>query len=260
MSNRTKLIFIGIIVLVMLFGLIKTIVYGLDRCQDFIPDIRQSAIQYLGLDFPYYYNVGCAIAETNCRADLVSFDGGKGLYQFTPSTGVLKDIQKYNIVVDPLNPISSIRGQAFYMSLIINKKFKQENITVGKSKYHISPNKYVQVCGNNLADAYRFYNGGYWFFYEAGLKQKGEYVCENREMFKYCVRGGVWVGKGEKKRWLSFCEVNYSYPEKIYKYSQKYNMKLPTTYVFWFQRDKISLSEIENAYAYDDVKLERRIK
>jgi len=41
-------------------------------------------------------------------------------------------------------------------------------------------------------------------------------------MKEHCVRGGTWVGSGDKKRWLSFCEVNYNYADQVYKYSQKY--------------------------------------
>jgi hypothetical protein len=48
--------------------------YGKDRCQEYLPDIRAYGIQYNGLDFPWWYNVGCAITETSCRGNLTSFD------------------------------------------------------------------------------------------------------------------------------------------------------------------------------------------
>ena len=113
--------------------------------------------------------------------------------------------------------------------LIRSKKFKQKTITVGKSKNKGYPSKYVEKCGENLADVYRFYNGGYWFFYES---ERGGTVCDNKEMRKYCVRGGTFTDKA-KTKWLSFCDVNYSYPEKVYKYSQKYKTG-PDGIRFWY--------------------------
>lgn len=220
MSERTKLILILILFLIMVLVLIKDLVYGKDRCQDYVPDVRQYATQYLGPGFPYWYNIGCAITETNCRADLVSFDGGIGLFQFTPSTGVTKEISRY-FPIDPYNVQSSIRAQAFYIHLIRDKKLRQDKIMINKHEAH--PNAFTEYCGSNLADVYRWYNGGVWFVYEASRFPNAPFACVNREMFKYCVRGGVWVGSGSKRRWLSFCEVNYSYPEKIYKYAQPYS-------------------------------------
>lgn len=220
-------------ILFFVFILLPFNLFAKDRCQDYIPDVRQYAIQYLGMGYPYFYNIGCMIAESSCRPNIVSFDGGIGLFQLTPSTGVTKEISKY-IKVDPYNIHSNIRAQAFYISLIM-KKFKTQKATVGKSKYPIYPAKFTGYCGLNLQDIYRFYNGGYWFFYEASRKKGVPYVCENREMFKYCVRGGTYTDKA-KTKWLSFCEINYSYPEKIYKYSQKYNTGLHYLYNFWYEK------------------------
>lgn len=255
--KNLKFIFLAVVVLITILLIIVNITsYAKDRCQDYIPDVRQASIQYLGLQYPYWYNIGCMISESNCRPDIVSFDGGIGLYQFTPSTGVLKDISRFGIIVDPYNAQSSIRGQAFYISRIKDAKFKLEKTSVGKSKYPISPANYVAACGGNLSDVYRFYNGGYWFFYEATLKPGTKFVCENREIFKYCVRSGAWVGSGKNRRWLSFCEVNYSYPEKIYKYSQTYKMGKDGIR-FWYEKktDEVIKEEIWILNLLKEVKL-----
>ena len=228
-----EIIFIGFITLLMIgiIVLLQRTGNAKDRCQDYVPDVRQAAIQYLGLGYPYWYNIGCAITESNCRGNLKSFDGGYGIYQFTPSTGIIKDMEKSGLHVDPYNTESSIRGQAFYMHLIRDKKLK-----ASKSSVHghpIYPANYISFCGQNLSDLYRTYNGGFWFVYESTRKSGVSFVCENREMFKYCVRTGTWVGTGKNRRWLSFCEVNYSYPEKVYKYSQPYKVGKDSVR-FWY--------------------------
>lgn len=146
---------------------------------------------------------------------------GIGLYQFTPSTGVTATLSKY-IVIDPYNTKSSIRGQAYYIMHIRSRVFKTQQVTI-KKKYKTYPAKYVDYCGDNLADIYRYYNGGYWFIYEAGRKQGTPYVCDNTEMRKLCIRGGTYTDKA-KTKWLSFCDVNYTYPEKVHKYSQPYKI------------------------------------
>jgi len=172
------------------------------------------------------------IAESNCRPDVISFDGGIGLFQLTPSTGITREISRY-ISINPHNVQSNIRGGIFYISRIINVHFQRESAKVHK-KYDVYPKKYVNFCGLNLSDVYRFYNGGYWFFYESSRKKGIDYVCENREMFKYCVRGGTYTDKA-KTKWLSFCGVNYSYPEKVFKYSQKYKVG-PDGIRFWYKK------------------------
>lgn len=185
-----------------------------DRCSEYLPDIRTYALQYIGLDFPWWYQVGTAMVETSCRGDLVSFDGGIGLFQLTPSTGITSEISKY-IDVDPYNTQSNIRAQAYYFNRIIKVHFMQKSMTF-KSKYKINPKEFVDICGSNLADAYRFYNGGYWFFYEA--TRGPALACSNNEIAEFCVRSGTYVGK----QYISFCQVNYSYPTKVWKYSKPY--------------------------------------
>jgi hypothetical protein len=102
---------------------------------------------------------------------------------------------------------------------IRTKKFKQTSAKV-YNKYVTHPSKYVEKCGENLADVYRFYNSGYWFFYES---ERANFVCDNKTMSYYCVRGGTYTDKA-KTKWLSFCDVSYSYPDKVYKYAQPYKI------------------------------------
>ncbi len=212
---------IGIFFIFALLILIQTPARAADRCQNYITEIRAQSIRYLGLDYPWWYNLGCAMTETNCRQDLVSFDGGIGLFQLTPSTGITAVIKK-EFPVNPYRAESNIRAQAFYMHLIKDKYMKQPSIKF-KGKYQIEPLIFTNKCGTRLSDLYRHYNGGYWFVYESKLADK-TYACSEQDMKDHCVRGGTWVGSGSKRRWLSFCEVNYSYAQKVYKYGQKYRI------------------------------------
>ena len=212
--------------------IVKTNTVGDGRCNDYKPDIRKYALQYIGLDYPYWYNVGCAMAESSCRGNITSFDGGIGLFQLTPSTGITSEISKY-IPVNPHNVESNIRAQAYYVHLILSKHFKSGEMTF-KSKYKINPSKHVENCGLNLADVYRFYNSGYWFFHEANINSLS---CSNNDMSKKCVRGGTCAGK----QYLSFCQISYSYPIKIYKYSEQYKVGSDGTWKFWYTASDTTL-------------------
>jgi hypothetical protein len=182
------------------------------------------------------------IQESNCRPDIISFDGGIGLFQLTPSTGIVADIQK-DIPVDPYNPTSNIRAHAFYINKVRTKYLKRGKFKF-KSKYEISPLEFTTKCGSNLSDVYRYYNGGYWFVYES-KRANPTYVCEQNIMKDYCVRGGVWIGSGNKKRWLSFCEVNYSYADQVYKYSQKYRAGKDNINFYYVKKPLEKLIEIK---------------
>jgi len=206
-----------IFVMILIFSLPAR---AIDRCQNYIPEIRSNSIRYLGLEYPYWYNLGCAMTETNCRQDLVSFDGGIGLFQLTPSTGITAVIKK-EFPVNPYNAESNIRAQAFYMHLIKDKYMRQPSVKF-KNKYQIEPLTFTNKCGIRLSDLYRHYNGGYWFVWESKLADK-TYACDEKDMRSHCVRGGTWVGT-KNRRWLSFCDVNYSYAEKVYKYGQRYKI------------------------------------
>lgn len=210
----------------------SNIVLAKDRCQDYISDIRTYAIMYNTLSFPYWYNIGCAMTESNCRGNITSFDAGQGLMQLTPSTGITAEIRKY-IPVDPYNTTSSIRAQSYYIMLIRTKKFNVEKVTVKKRIGH--PKAFVKKCGLNLADVYKYYNGGAWFFVETEI---GGTVCDNKEMRKLCVRGGTWVGSGKNRRYLNFCDINYDYPTKVFDFSSPYKMGKDGQ-PFWYEEPKI---------------------
>jgi hypothetical protein len=174
------------------------------------------AIKYFGMDYPYWYNVGCMKTESWCRSNLVSFDGGVSLYQLTPSTGVVKDIEKgLGRKINPYNLNDNIEGFTFYIHRLWSKNMEAGTITFRNTRLY--PGYYKNKCGKRLADMFQRYNSGVWHLYEVS---KADYCCDRNQAFEKCTRGGVVVGK----QYISFCEVSYSYPVKVDKFSLPYKL------------------------------------
>lgn len=191
------------------------------RCIQYRQDVRKEVEYYMGINFPWHYQMGCMEQESNCRSDIVSFDNGIGLFQLTPSTGIVKEVNKdLGMIIDPYNPKQNIKAAVYYVSKVMKKNAQFKKVVFGKKKTVISPKKYTDKCGLKLADIYQFYNGGYWYYYEA---YKSGYSCSRPIVRTFCTRGGAYTDKA-KKNWLSFCQVNYDYPDQIYKRGNKYKM------------------------------------
>ena len=170
-------------------------VQALDRCTDFIPDVRAAHIQYFGYNSPWWYGVGQLKQESACRANVTAFDAGMGIAQFMPVTA--KDIKKQMGApdLDPYNPEHAIRMQAFYMA-----KLHKQNWAEDKP----------------LWMTYQAYNGG-WGNLKSEYNRAGE--TDWQAMKDQCRRKTITLKSGNK---LDFCEVNYSYSLQVYKYGKIY--------------------------------------
>lgn len=176
--------------------------YALDRCRDYVPDIRIQHTKYFGLSYPWWYGVGQAQQESACRASVTSFDAGMGLTQFMPATwaGVEKDM---GIKLNPYNPEHSIRAQAFYMH-----QLHRQNWTDCKS----------------LWLTYCFYNSGSgtmkkeWLRTDCALCHKDAFYDEMKNV---CKRRVLTLKSGKK---LDLCDVGYDYPVKVEKYGNQYRI------------------------------------
>lgn len=168
---------------------------ALDRCTEYIPDVRANHILYFGYDYPWWYGVGQLRQESACRANVTAFDAGMGVAQFMPATA--KEIKKQMGIPDlnPYNPEHATRMQAFYMS-----KLHKQNW--GECK--------------PLWLTYQAYNGGFGNL-KSEYKRAGEVDWE--KMKEQCRRKTITLKSGNK---LDFCEVNYDYSVKIYKYGKMY--------------------------------------
>jgi hypothetical protein len=177
-----------------LFILLNTLpLYGLDRCVDYVPDVRKEHTRLFGFAFPWWYGVGQLRQESCCR-NVSAFDGGIGIAQFMPKTSsYVQDMMKERL--NPVNSKDAVRMQAFYMKQINSK----ENWT------------------KNLWIAYQIYNGGRTTLYKEYLRVG---VANHDKMREQCRRKVVKLKRG----YLDMCDVNYDYSKRIYSYGQVYRI------------------------------------
>lgn len=163
-----------------------------DRCTQWIQAVRTEHTKYFGFSFPYWYSVGQLKAESACRADAGSFDGGQGVAQFMPKTAQYI-ASLMGEALDPYNPKQAIRAQAFYMNRIHTKENWTEKLWID----------------------FQIYNGG------AGTL-KAEYeraiVLDWDLMKTQCKRKKIQL----KNSVLDLCEVNYFYSKKVEQYGNQY--------------------------------------
>uniref|UniRef100_A0A6M3JE46 Putative transglycosylase n=2 Tax=viral metagenome TaxID=1070528 RepID=A0A6M3JE46_9ZZZZ len=163
-----------------------------DRCSQWIQPVRTEHTKYFGFQFPYWYGVGQLRAESACRADVGSFDGGQGVAQFMPKTAQYI-ASLMGEALDPYNPKQAIRAQAFYMNRI-----------------HILEN-----WGIKLWIDYQIYNGGRGTLYNE-YKRAG--YTDWEAMKQECQRKKIEFSWGI----LDLCVVNYDYSKKVASYGEAY--------------------------------------
>lgn len=189
------------IVLSFVFALNVAPVLALERCNSFVPLVRNAHMKYFGPAYPWQYGVGQLQQESNCRANITAFDGGMGAAQFMPKTSqYIQSLMRDKL--NPYNPVDAARMQAFYMARIYQKE-----------------NPYKRIWWS-----YQVYNGGYSL-----LKKEADRAGkpDHDLMRLYCKRKVIQLKSGP----LDFCSVNYEYSERIFRYGQKYGPLDTTT--FW---------------------------
>jgi hypothetical protein len=164
-----------------------------DRCDSFVGSVKSASQYYLGKEFPWWYNMGVAKKETNCRW-LVSVDGhgSVGYFQLTPK---FLDRLLRPLFPDYDKPYSSQHFGAFayYVGVLLKS----------------NPVKRLWVV-------YQRYNGGDWVIKEC--QRAGCWVWE--ECYKQCRRGNVcvWMTASGCRQWRSACEINYLYSVKVWQF------------------------------------------
>ena len=174
--------------------LLATPVHALDRCKQYVKDVRVAHTVQFGIIYPYWYGVAQLEQESLCRESVIAFDGGQGIAQFMPKTETWIE-QLMGEDIDMMNPKQAIRAQAFYIKRIHEK----ENWT-----------------GKLFID-YQIYNGGktalYKEYQRAGCLdwEKMKANCQRKKLqFKWGI--------------LDMCEVNYDYSVQIWKKGQSYRL------------------------------------
>ncbi|WP_345993776.1 hypothetical protein [Sulfurimonas sp. HSL-1716] len=171
-------------------------------------DVRREHYRVFGVGFPYWYAIGQLKQESRCR-DVISRDGvgSQGVAQIT-----YRVWQKYlddNDVVE----IKSIENQLRAQALIMKQCKKQ-------------------AYSSHLWTAYQVYNGGPLVNKEISRARAALHVREvpHDTARKYCKRRTITFLDGTK---LNACDINYEYPEQIYKYAQQYKLFSDGSYIFW---------------------------
>jgi len=178
-------------------------IYALERCQQYIPEIRKWNYHYWGLDYPYHFAVGQAQQESCCRANVTSFDGGEGLFQFTGSTkNWTREQMGENL--NFYNPSHAIKAGAWYM-----RKLHKQN------------------WDGALWLDFQAFNGGWTLL----KKERARAVLTNWTLMKQQCKRKIIVFKSGNI--LNFCDVNYDYSKRIYKYGQQYKLFDSGKWRYW---------------------------
>ena len=178
--------------LVFVLWIFTNVSFALDRCQDYIPDVRQQHIRYFGLNYPWWYGVGQLKQESGCRDHITAFDLGQGAAQFMPAT--VKEVNRLmGEKLDPYKRPDAMRMQAFYMSRI-----------------------HKQNWNGALWITYQGYNGGFTLL----KKERDRAGKTDWSAMKACCKRKILTLKSGKK--LDLCDVNYDYAKKVYKYGSYY--------------------------------------
>jgi len=197
------------IILLIIF-IVSPPAYSLDRCLDYKTDVRIQHQKYFGPAFPYWYGLGQLKQESCCRATATAFDAGMGIAQFMPKTSqYVQSLMGKSL--NPYNPDQAIEMQAFYMARIHNK----ENFIKGDDK--------------RLWLSYQIYNGGVGTLKKEYLKTK-DVIPNWINMKSECTRKTIKLKCGS---YLNFCDVNYDYSIKVYRYGNIYSIKNNTIFKYW---------------------------
>ena len=204
MQKRGKkyVLWLAIFLVISFIAIFSSNAFALERCNQYSHDVRIQHWTYFNTNYPWQYGVGQLQQESGCRSQITSFDLGRGIAQFMPRT------EEYcERVLGPLNmynPRHAIKAQAWYMS-----KIHKEN------------------WDGALWITYQIYNGG-------STNLRNEYnragVTNHGIMRTYCHRKIITLKSGSK---LDFCEVNYDYSKKIFKYGNTYRTLSVSKWRYW---------------------------
>lgn len=170
-----------------------------DQCGFLVTSVKEASERYIDAEFPFWYNVAVAKAETNCKWRIgADGHGSIGYFQLTPK---FLDSYLRPLFPDYDKPYSEqhVEAAVYYIGLL----WKSNPTWLRK-----------------LWITYQRYNGGNWVLIEC--KRAGSSVWDN--CYKQCRRKSVcvWKRHGRCLQYRSACEINYTYSKKVYKYGQRW--------------------------------------
>lgn len=173
----------------------------ISNCQKLIPKVKSASEFILGIDYPWWYNLGQIETESNCIWQ-TSLDGWSslGYAQITP-TFWGKILTKFFPNWKHKEHQDHFLAQAYIIKDCINKAYCRKLWNVYQC--------YNRSCQKVNLEAKKG-NCSYSKSFEICL-EKPQFVC-------------VWKGSnGSCKQWRSSCDINYSYSIKVFQNGKKYN-------------------------------------
>ncbi len=178
-----------------------------NRCISLKNDIKRAHFYYFGIDFPFWYSIAQAEAESQCRHNILSKDGigSQGFAQITFS--VWKN-QLFKEGIKEINTISNHSRAQAYINFVNHKQ---------------------SYC-KKLFETYQMYNGGSL----VSIELKRARSCQWQDGYRVCRRKNVCVLKKGQTciQYRNACDINYSYSKKVYQLAQKYKIGIDK-YIYW---------------------------
>jgi hypothetical protein len=181
------------------------------ECYKLVPKVKQASEFVLGIDYPYWYNVGQIEAESNCIWQ-TSLDGWS-------SIGYAQLTERFLPWLNEKFPNWKVKGHTDHFM----------------AQAYLIKQLLEQVSCKRLWCVYQCYNRSCWKV-NREARQVG---CVWEEAFRLCnVRYAenicVWKREGKCLQWRTSCEINYQYGYKVWKNGIKYrNGILEQTYKYW---------------------------
>lgn len=176
---------------------------SIQRCNQYVQEVRRAHWEQFGVDYPYQYGVGQLVQESGCR-NILSLDGvgSEGLPQITYR------LWQKPLIAYGVKSIRAIPDQLKAQAIIMH--------SVYEPRY-------------GLWVTYQKYNGG-----GLVLKEIGRAGSENWKLAKdQCRRGQSCFTYKGIKTCRSNCDINYEYSVLIYKYGGQYATTRSSKYPFW---------------------------
>jgi hypothetical protein len=181
------------------------------ECGKLISKVKQASEFVLGLEYPYWYNLGQIEAETNCRW-LTSLDGWG-------SVGYAQLTERFLPWLSEKFPNWKVKG---HMDHFMAQAYLIKQL-IG------------QINCKRLWCVYQCYNRSCWKVNREAVQagcvwEKAFELCNERYAENVC----VWKLDGKCSQWRTNCDINYNYGYKTWKNGIKYkNGILEHIYRYW---------------------------
>jgi hypothetical protein len=199
------------ITLSLIVSLLFSINISFADCGRLAPKVRQASEFILGLDYPWWYNLGQIETETNCiwRTSLDGW-GSVGYAQLT---------ERFLPWLNELFPNWNVKGHIDHF-LAQAYLIKQLMGRVSCKKLWCVYQCYNRSCRKVNREAVQ----GYCIW------ERGFEICNARYMEPIC----VWKRAGQCLQWRTNCDINYSYGYRVWRNGVKYRYGIiERAYSYW---------------------------